>query len=85
MCQFNGQGFAMLRNPKMCVFNVLFCQGPSQRFGRRIHGFVSEHEGAPVHGQGLARLNILMDFNRFCRVDVHRRHEPARLVGPNGQ
>jgi hypothetical protein len=41
-------------------------------------------KGAEVHGDAPARSEIEMRLHRFRRIHVDVFHEPARLVGPDG-
>jgi hypothetical protein len=56
-----------------------------QRPRRFVERLVSHFEDAPVHAQRLASPDVAMDLQRLCRFDMLPAHEPARLVGADGQ
>ena len=75
----------MLHYPKLRFAQPLSLQRQPQSPWWLIHGLISEYEGAPMHGDGLAGANVLMNPDRLFRCHVHRGHEPARVVGTYGE
>ncbi len=59
------------------------CSGGRQVRDWIVESFVRELERTEVHPDADARLQVEVNANRFFRVHVHGRHEPARLVGPD--
>ncbi len=53
--------------------------------GRRIDGFVRELERAVMMGKGDLGAAITERLHRLLRVHVLIAHEPARLIGADGQ
>src|SRR5690554_233789 len=72
--------FSMLHYPKLRFTQTLSFQRQPQPPWWLIHGLISEYEGAPMHGDGLAGTNVLMNPDRLFRCHVHRSHEPAWVV-----
>lgn len=56
--------------------------------GERMDGVIAalggELKGAPVPGEAGAGPRVLMAAHRLGGIQVHRGHEPARLIGANG-
>ena len=59
--------------------------GFRQRLQRRIDGLVGELEGAVVMAERELGATVLERLHRLRRVHMLIAHEPARLVGADGQ
>src|SRR3569623_46719 len=77
-------GLSMFKDPKFFGCDISSSQFNGQLPWRLIGRLGGELESPPVHGDGLATLQILMNLDRFGRINMNRAHEPTRFVGPDG-
>ena len=62
----------------------MYLKGLGKIMMRLVNGFIGEPEGSPVIAQGGFGLENAEGLNRIVGIHVVGRHEPARLIGPDG-
>src|SRR5688572_7930736 len=79
---FQGERLAVLQYKKIALRKPGLAPLVRQALRRLVQALVGQAvEGAPVDGERLARVHVLVHLDRLGGVEVHDLHEPARLVG----
>src|SRR5215207_5946453 len=73
------------QRPESIAWNLGRLQSDGQLLRRLVNALVGEPERAPMVAQRLLGLDDAQHLHGIVRVHVLRLHEPARLIGPDGQ
>ena len=73
-------GLAMTHQPEVLFTQIRRRQRTTQALRRFIERFIGQHEGAPVHGDRMTRMQVLVDLHGFVGIGMHDLHEPAWRV-----
>src|SRR5690606_10792487 len=81
---FQFAGFAMAQQPELAARDAAGIECPRQCADGSIARLVGELERAPVDADRVACADVAMNLHRLGRIDMIVGHEPARLVGADG-